>query len=65
MVKLKSIEKFNDLPKNSNAFIQLLRYASVDIFKYKFSIDMYRRIWTEFGKRTMNNEQLNLKHIIQ
>jgi hypothetical protein len=52
------INEFDNLPKNSNAFKALLRTASKNIYNQEYSIDIYRRCWTEFSLRTMNTAEI-------
>tara|TARA_R110000868_G_scaffold261216_3_gene519299 strand:+ start:1014 stop:1733 length:720 start_codon:yes stop_codon:yes gene_type:complete len=45
---------YNDLPKVNNTFVQTLRRASQRVFKRNITINDYRKIWTEYGIRTMS-----------
>lgn len=48
---------YNNLPKVNNTFVQTLRRASKKIFKRNITINDYRKIWTEYGIRTMSMRQ--------
>jgi hypothetical protein len=50
------INIYHTLPSNNNSFVQLLSYASKKIFDKYLSINSYRHIWAEYGKRTLSIE---------
>ena len=50
------ISYWDTMPKNSNSFIQTLKVASNAIFNEKFGIGDYRKIYTEWGFRKLNQE---------
>ena len=64
--ELKSlVHLYNTLPKTHNLFTNTLALASKRIFNKNITINTYRRIWTEFGIRTMTiNEQKNLAFLM-
>lgn len=45
---------YDDLPRVNNTFVQTLKRASNKIFKRNITINDYRKIWTEYGIRTMS-----------
>lgn len=51
------IGSFELLSKNSHAFTQSLQTASKAIFNETFSIDFYRRCYTEWGLRKLTSTQ--------
>ena len=47
------IKYWDQLPTTNNSFVQALIRISKEVFFLKLSINIYRKIWTEFGERTM------------
>lgn len=45
---------YNDLPKVNNTFAKTLSRASEKVLKKNLTINDYRKIWTEYGIRTMS-----------
>lgn len=64
--ELKSLlHLYNTLPKSHNSFTNTLSLASKRIFNKNITINTYRRIWTEFGIRTMTvQEQKHLAFLM-
>jgi len=55
------LDCFDLLPVKNSAFINILRTASENIFGEQYSINTYRHIWAEYGKRMMSiSEQIEL-----
>ena len=51
------LEFFSELPKKYHSFTNAVALASKQIFNQSITINMYRRIWTEYGLRTMTISQ--------
>ena len=55
------LDCFDLLPVKNNAFINILRKASENIFGEQYSVNIYRHIWAEYGKRMLSiSEQIEL-----
>ena len=65
LLKGKRLTPVLSIAKTHNLFTNTHALASKRIFNKNITINTYRRIWTEFGIRTMTiNEQKNLAFLM-